>query len=69
MANEKSGEIDGAMASGGDSAGDAYPHSKSGKKLGFDGGQTEQGYRGSGQLGNKKVGDGSSDAPSASTDK
>lgn len=59
-----SGETKGAMASGGESQGDATPNSTAGKKPGFHGGQTEQAYHGTGQMGAKKVGDGNRNAPS-----
>lgn len=64
-----SGEIKGAMASGGESQGDQRPNANAGKKPGFHGGQTEQGYHGGGQLGDKEVGDGNQNSPSASGDK
>ena len=64
-----SGETKGAMASGGESQGGDYPNANAGKKPGFHGGQTEQGYHGGGQLGDKKVGDGNPNAPSTSEDK
>jgi len=61
-----SGEIKGAMASGGESQGEARPTSATGKKPGFHGGQTEQGYHGTGQLGADEVGDGNPNGPSRS---
>ncbi len=64
-----SGEIAGAMASGGESQGEVRPTSATGKKPGFHGGQTEQGYHGGGQLGDQEVGDGNQNAPSKSGDK
>jgi hypothetical protein len=63
-----SGEIKGAMASGGESQGDHFPNANEGKKPGFHGGQTEQGYHGGGQLGDKQVGEGNQNAPSTSSD-
>jgi hypothetical protein len=63
-----SGEIKGAFASGGESQGDQFPNADTGKKPGFHGGQTEQGYHGTGQLGDKKVGEGNQNAPSTSSD-
>jgi hypothetical protein len=64
-----SGEIAGAMASGGESQGEVRPTSATGKKPGFHGGQTEQGYFGGGQLGDEEVGKGNQNAPSKSSDK
>jgi len=63
-----SGEVSGAMKSGGESQGAAYPNANAGKKPKFDGGQTEQGYHGGGQLGGQKVGEGNQNAPSTSKD-
>jgi hypothetical protein len=63
-----SGEIKGAMASGGESQGEARPTSATGKKPAFHGGQTEQGYHGTGQLGDKQVDEGNQNAPSTSSD-
>jgi hypothetical protein len=57
------------MASGGESQGDSTPESNMGRKPGFHGGQTEQGYHGTGQLGGDKVGDGNQNAPSTSSGK
>jgi hypothetical protein len=64
-----SGELKGAMASGGESQGRDYPNANAGKKPGFHGGQTEQGYHGGGQLGGDEAGDGNQNAPSKSSDK
>ena len=64
-----SGEIKGAFASGGESQGDNFPNANEGKKPSFHGGQTEQGYHGGGQLGDKQVGEGNQNAPSTSSDK
>ena len=64
-----SGEIAGAMASGGESQGESRPTSATGKKPGFHGGQTEQGYHGGGQLGDEEVGEGNQNTPSKSSDK
>jgi len=61
-----SGEVAGAMASGGESAGDNYPSANKDKKAQFGGGQTEQGYHGPGQLGDEKVGGGNENAGSTS---
>ena len=64
-----SGETKGAMASGGESQGDGSSIANAGgKKPNFHGGQTEQAYHGSGQLGDKEVGDGNPHAPSKSED-
>jgi len=63
-----SGELAGAMKSGGESQGAGYPNANAGKKPNFDGGQTEQGYHGGGQLGGQKVGEGNQNAPSTSKD-
>ena len=63
-----SGETAGAMASGGESQGDSTPLSDKDRKASFHGGQTEQGYFGTGQLGGEKVGDGNQNAPSTSSD-
>jgi hypothetical protein len=68
-ANPVSGETKGAMASGGESQGDVRPTSATGKKPGFHGGQTEQGYYGGGQLGDRPIGAGNANAPSKSGDK
>ena len=57
------------MASGGESQGDSTPESGGERKPGFHGGQTEQGYHGSGQLGDQKVGEGNQNAPSTSSGK
>jgi hypothetical protein len=64
-----SGEIKGAMASGGESQGDNFPNANAGKKPKFHGGQTEQGYHGGGQLGDQEVGEGNQNAPSKSGEK
>lgn len=64
-----SGETKGAMASGGESQGEGFPNANADKKPGFHGGQTEQGYHGSGQLGDREFGDGNQNAPSTSEDK
>jgi hypothetical protein len=64
-----SGEVAAAMKSGGESQGAGYPNANAGKKPGFHGGQTEQGYHGSGQLGDQEVGEGNQNAPSKSGDK
>lgn len=64
-----SGETKGALASGGESQGDATPASASGRKPGFHGGQTEQGYHGPGQLGDTETGNGNANAPSKSKNK
>ena len=64
-----SGETEGAMKSGGESQGDGPPLFQKGEKPDFHGGQTEQGYYGHGQLGDKKVGEGNPNAPSTSSDK
>ena len=64
-----SGELKGALASGGESQGDDFPNANEGKKPSFHGGQTEQGYHGGGQLGDQKTGDGNQNAPSTSSDK
>ncbi len=64
-----SGEIKGAFASGGESQGEERPTSATGKKPEFHGGQTEQGYHGGGQLGDKQVGEGNQNAPSTSSTK
>ena len=61
-----SGETKGAMASGGESQGGDYPNANEGKKPAFHGGQTEQGYHGSGQLGDRKIDEGNQNAPSTS---
>ena len=61
-----SGETKAAFAGGGESQGDATPNSAKGRKPGFHGGQTAQGYHGTGQLGDKKVGEGNPNAPSTS---
>lgn len=66
---QPSGEVEGAMASGGESQGGDYPNANKGKKPAFSGGQTEKGYHGTGQLGDKKVGDGNQNAPAKSADK
>jgi len=75
MADTKhvSGETEGALASGGESQGDNFPNANDGKKpkqtgLQSHGGQTEMGYHGTGQLGDKKVGDGNQNAPAKSED-
>ena len=57
-----SGEVEGAMASGGESQGGEDPGARKDKKPGFSGGQTEKGYHGTGQLGADKVGDGNQNA-------
>jgi len=64
-----SGEVTAAFKSGGESQGADYPNKAAGKKPGFHGGQTDQGYYGSGQLGDKGVGEGNQNAPSTSSDK
>ena len=69
-----SGETKAAFASGGESQGEGFPNANAGKDAkqgGFmsHGGQTEMGYHGSGQLGDKKVGDGNQNAPATSEDK
>jgi len=71
MADSKqpSGETKGAMASGGESQGGENPGLREGKKASFSGGQTEKGYHGTGQLGDKKVGDGNQNAPAKSESK
>ena len=61
-----SGETAGAFAGGGESQGEATPHSGVGRKPGFHGGQTEQGYHGGGQLGDEQFGEGNQNAPSTS---
>jgi hypothetical protein len=61
-----SGETKAAMVSGGESQGNTGPAETTDKKPGFHGGQTEQGYHGSGQLGDQKVGDGKQNATSTS---
>lgn len=66
---QPSGEVEGALASGGESQGGDHPGPKDGKKPAFSGGQTEKGYHGSGQLGDEKVGDGNQNAPAKSGDK
>ncbi len=69
-----SGELKGALASGGESQGAGYPNANAGKKPksgGFmgHGGQTEMGYHGKGQLGGQKVGEGNENAPATTEDK
>jgi hypothetical protein len=64
-----SGETAGAMASGGESQGEPTPESNKGRKPGFHGGQTEQGYFGGGQIGGEEVGEGNRNAPSTSSGK
>ena len=61
-----SGELAGAMASGGQSQGGDYPNAAADGKPGAHGGQSEQGYHGGGQLGDEKVGDGNENAGSTS---
>jgi hypothetical protein len=73
-AEPASGETKAAMASGGESQGSAYPNANSGKHpkqsgLHGHGGQTEMGYHGSGQLGDREVGEGNQNAPAKSADK
>jgi len=63
-----SGELAGAMKSGGESQGAGYPNAKAGREAKQKAGQTEQGYYGSGQLGDKKVGEANQNAPSTSDD-
>jgi hypothetical protein len=61
----ESGEVAANLHQGGESAGGAYPNPHTGKDDGKKspsdfmghGGQTEQAYHGSGQLGDQKVGD------------
>lgn len=65
-AEPASGETKGAMASGGESQGDSFPSDDQGKKPEFHGGQTGQGYHGTGQLGGDEVGKGNPNAPSKS---
>ena len=65
---QPSGEVEGALASGGESQGGTNPGLRTKKKPGFSGGQTEKGYHGTGQLGDKKVGDGNQNAPAKSAD-
>ena len=66
---QPSGEVEGAMASGGESQGGEHPGDRADKKPAFSGGQTEKGYHGTGQLGDKKVGDGNPNAPAKSESK
>jgi len=66
---ERSGEVDGALASGGESQGADYPNGKDGKKPEFTGGQTDKGYHGTGQLGDEEVGEGNQNAPAKSESK
>lgn len=73
-AKPASGETKGAMASGGESQGGAYPNTNEGrdpKQSGMQGhgGQTEMGYHGSGQLGDRQIGEGNQNAPAKSKDK
>ncbi len=63
-----SGELAGAMKSGGESQGQGYPNANAGKDAKQKAGQTEQGYHGHGQLGDQKVGEGNQNAPSTSGD-
>lgn len=68
-----SGETKAAMTSGGESQGGDYPNANDGKdpkQKGFQdhGGQTGMGYHGSGQLGDKTVGEGNQNAPAKSAD-
>ena len=65
---QPSGEVEGALASGGESQGGENPGAREGKKPSFSGGQTEKGYHGTGQLGDQKVGDGNQNAPAKSAD-
>ena len=71
MADDKqrSGEVEGALAGGGESQGGDYPNANADKKPGFSGGQTEKGYHAPGQLGGDKVGDGNQNAPAKSESK
>ncbi len=66
---QPSGEVEGAMASGGESQGGEHPGPSRDKKPAFSGGQTEKGYHGTGQLGADKAGDGNANAPAKSADK
>ncbi|MFN3726086.1 MAG: hypothetical protein ACK4SZ_07245 [Allosphingosinicella sp.] len=66
---QPSGEVEGAMASGGESQGGENPGARKEKKPAFSGGQTEKGYHGTGQLGDDKVGDGNQNAPAKSESK
>lgn len=65
-----SGETAAAMKGGGESGGDAYPNEAAtgDKPGGFDGGKTDMGYHGTGQLGDKPIGEGDQNAPAKSKD-
>jgi hypothetical protein len=72
QAKPVSGETDAALKSGGESGGDAYPNEAAkGRDQGAwqdHGGQSNMGYHGPGQLGDKEVGDRNQNAPAKSKD-
>lgn len=55
---DENGEVASRRRAGGESQGGAYPNPHSGKEPGgFDGGQSERAYHGSGRLGETKTGE------------
>lgn len=63
---DENGEVASRRDGAGESQGGAYPNPHTGKKPGgFDGGQSERAYHGTGQLGEQKTGE---QPNSASTD-
>lgn len=58
-----SGEVEGAMASGGESQGKDLPNKAGDKEGGFSGGQSERGYHGTGSLGEDDTGQGNENSP------
>lgn len=55
---DENGEVASRRRSKGESQGGAYPNPHTGKKPGgFDGGQSERAYHGTGQLGDQKTGE------------